>query len=100
MNIVKGSCARTRRFVDRFRRQEGFVLPWAISVALVGVFVAVPVAVLAGVSFLNQSKVEDSLRNYYAADALVHGFAEDLKRGADANPLAPFTYAPTSRGFR
>lgn len=78
------------------RGQEGQILPWAIMATMLGIFIVVPVAVLAGNAFRGSAKVEDYTRNYYAADAVVHAIIEDMIRGADLVPLPPNTYtAPT-----
>jgi hypothetical protein len=69
-------------------------------VSVVGMLVAVPVAVLVGSAFLAQGKVEDELTNYYAADAVVYAIVSDLKRGADPSPLPPHTYIPPLCGLR
>ncbi|MBI4281917.1 MAG: hypothetical protein HY672_00300 [Chloroflexi bacterium] len=74
------------------RRQEGFVLPWAIIIILLGVFIVVPVITMAGNAFRGHSRLEDQVRSFYAADAVVHAVMSDLVRGADAAPLPPNTY--------
>ncbi|MFH1141858.1 MAG: hypothetical protein V1724_09430, partial [Chloroflexota bacterium] len=81
------------------RRQEGFILPWVIMVSLLGIFIAVPVALLAGSAFRGHARIEDQIRSFYAADASVHAVMSDLARGADASPSAPFTYSPPAISF-
>ena len=80
--------------IRRLRHQEGFILQWTLMAALVGVFVVVPVVVLAGSFFRGQGRIEDATRSLYAADAAIHAVIEDLIRGADARPISPFTYTP------
>ena len=81
--------------VDRLHRsQEGFLLQWAIVVSLVGVFVVLPVAVLATSSFRGQSRVEDNTRAFYTIEGAVYGIVADLINGADAIPLPPDSYTP------
>ena len=79
--------------------EDGFILPFTIMVALVGVFVAVPVMVLSGSNFGGNAIVEDRTRHYYAADATVQAIIEDLKRGADAVPLPPHIYTRPAIAF-
>ncbi|MBI2919154.1 MAG: hypothetical protein HYY01_14360 [Chloroflexi bacterium] len=81
------------------RRQEGFILPWAMMVILLGVFIAVPVIGLAGNAFRGHARIEDQIRSFYAADATVHAVMSDLARGSDAAPSAPFTYSPPAVNF-
>ncbi|MBF8267795.1 MAG: hypothetical protein HW388_1303 [Dehalococcoidia bacterium] len=69
--------------------QEGFILPWVIMVILLGAFIAVPVIELAGNAFRGHSRLEDQVRSFYAADAIVHAIISDLDRGALSHPL-PF----------
>lgn len=68
-------------------------------VSLLGVFIAVPVIVLAGNAFRGHGMIEDQIRSLYAADASVHAVMSDLARGADAAPSAPFTYSPSAVSF-
>jgi hypothetical protein len=70
-----------------------------MMVVLLGAFIAVPVVTLTATSFRGHAKAEDETRHYYAADAQVHAVIEDLRRGADAAPLPPYTYTPPLIAF-
>ncbi|MBI2908431.1 MAG: hypothetical protein HYX92_12360 [Chloroflexi bacterium] len=83
-------------FRQAVRRQEGYILLWAIMTALIGTLLVVPVVMLAGQNFRGSARVEDLTRNFYAADAQVHAIAEDMIRGADGKPDPPNTYTPPS----
>ena len=75
------------------------MLQWAIVVSLVGVFVVIPVALLATSSFQGQSRVEDNTRAFYTIEGAVYGIVADLINGADAVPLPPNTYTPPDLEF-
>ena len=90
----------TRSLLSKLLYGEyGYILPWALTVSLVGAFIVAPLAVLASTAFRNQARAEDNTRAFYAGEAGVYSVMADLFRGADGAPLPPNTYTPSTTGF-
>ena len=74
--------------------QSGAILPMAILASLIGVLLIVPLAATVATTARSQGKLLDNTNDAYIAEAGVLAVIEDLIRGANGEPPAPFDYLP------